>query len=217
MAQVRHSDPAVRVALDDDLVLLVVPACAIFNVGTEVVGSLGGHVAELLLGVGHEALSGGVQLGVAELGGLVLVGAALDDAGVLLEALGEPLVTSALPLGVRHPLGDNSGRVLGLEGANLAPRPDGGVLTVRVELHRRALAAVVVQRLLRGVVAVELGPVDLEGGSLGVAVAVNPSTEDIVVVLNSGNYRASIVPERAVLAKTSTNSEVIFSYQLPEL
>lgn len=160
VAQVRDISSAIGVALDNDLILIVIPAGAVFNIAAELVDGLGRHVAELLLSIRHEALTSSVQVRITQLSSLVLVRMALDEARVVLKALLE-LVVCATPLHGRG-FGKLGCGVLRLAIAILWPVVDGRVVRVGVELDRRSLPAVVVQVLLGRVVSVKLRPVDLK-------------------------------------------------------
>lgn len=127
MAQVRDIDLAIGVVtLNNDLVLLIIPAGTIVDVGTELIHFLLGHEAELLFSIRNKALTSSVQIRVAQLGSLVLVGVTLDDARILLEPLREVVVGAASFLSRRRSaFGESVRGVLGIEVTVLRPVVDG--------------------------------------------------------------------------------------------
>lgn len=207
MIQVRHAHLEVVSPLDDDVVLIIVPARPALDCTAEVVDSLGRHVAELFLLVRDEAGPGGVRLRIAELSGAVLPEAALDDARVRLEALREPFAlpvrrSASQPHLILGRLGHRrgrDGRVSGKDVAALGPVVHPVWVRLGVVVQWRVLATVVVEVTLGRVVAVKLGPVHLEASCREIAVSVDPRTEDVVGVVDAGRLRASIVPPPIVM------------------
>lgn len=142
MAQVWDIHPAIRVALDNNLVLIFVPAGTGLDARAELIDGFVRHVAKLVLSIGHKALTRSMHVRVAQLVSLVLVGVGvtLDDTRVFLETLGHSVVSAASLLRRGCAISrDDCGGILGLEVAVLLPVPDGVVVRIRVELDERAL------------------------------------------------------------------------------
>lgn len=182
--------------LDDNLVVLIIPACARVDLGAERVQGLGGHVAELALGVGHEALAGGIHGAIAQLGGRVLGIVALDQAGIVGKGIGgaASLLGRRLALVARA----HRGRRLGRAGVGRLERADPVVnvagVVVFVEVHGRILTAVVVEVFHVRLVSVHLGPVNLEAGCGNVAVLVDPGTVHILFIVYARHNLVGVVP-----------------------